>query len=172
MLTYNIDVLDSLSNGALGEVVGLEKANGKVNSILVQFNDPKVGKEKRKKCGHLQRQYPNYYVTPIEKIEFRFNMSKNPTSQNDFMTAVQFPLKLAFACTAHKMQGSTVTKPDSLAIDLTSVREPATAYVMMSRVQVLMQLFILDIFLSCKLYPSPSAMEELKRLQQIARNED
>ena len=99
-------------------------------------------------------------------------MSKNPTSQNDFMTAVQFPLKLAFACTAHKMQGSTVTKPDSLAIDLTSVREAATAYVMMSRVQALLQLFILDIFLSCKLYPSPSAMEELKRLQQIAKNED
>ena len=68
------------------------------------------------------------------------------------------------------MQGSTVIKPDSLAIDLISVREAATTYIM-SQVQVLSQLFVLDKFLSCKLYPSPYAMEELKRLQQIARNE-
>ena len=68
------------------------------------------------------------------------------------------------------MQGSTVIKPDSLAIDLISVREAATTYVM-SQVQVLSQLFIFDKFLCCKLYPSPYAMEELKRLQQIARNE-
>ena len=86
------------------------------------------------------------------------------------MTAIQFPLKLSFACTAHKMQGSTVLKPDSLAIDLTSVREPAQGYVMMSRVQALIQLFILNIFLGSKLYPSAAASEELKKLQRLALN--
>ena len=86
------------------------------------------------------------------------------------MTAIQFPLKLSFACTAHKMQGSTVSKPDSLAIDLASVREPAQGYVMMSRVQALIQLFILNNFLRSKSYPSAAATEELKKLQRLALN--
>ena len=111
-------------------------------------------------------------VTPISRIEFRFNMSKNPTSQNDFMLAVQFPLKLSFACTAHKMQGSTVLRPDSLAIDLTSVKEAAQAYVMMSRVQSIDQLYILDKLPREKLYPSQKAMEELQRLLKISLNNE
>ena len=98
-------------------------------------------------------------------------MSKNPSSQNDFMLATQFPLKLSFACTAHKMQGSTVSKPDSLAIDLNSVREAAQGYVMMSRVQSMNQLFILDSFESDKIYPSDIAMEELKSLYNMALND-
>ena len=87
------------------------------------------------------------------------------------MTAIQFPLKLSFACTAHKMQGSTVLKPDSLAINLESVREPCAAYVMMSRVQAIYQLYILNKFLTSKLYPSAAALEELKKLQRLALNE-
>ena len=86
------------------------------------------------------------------------------------MKAAQFPLKLSFACTAHKMQGSTVPKPDTLAIDLKSVREAATAYVMCSRVQYINQLFILNQFLPDKIYPSEAAMKELSRLKDIALN--
>ena len=139
MLTYNIDVLDSLTNGSIGKVIGFEYApDNEVKSVLVQFNDEKCGREKRKKnTAAITQAFPNILVTPIPKIEFRFNMSKNPTSQNDFMTAIQYPLKLSFACTAHKMQGSTVMKPDPLIIDLKSVREAAQAYVMMSRIQAI-----------------------------------
>ena len=104
-------------------------------------------------------------------MEFRFNLSKNPTSQNDFMTAVQFPLKLAFACTAHKIQGSTIAEPNKVVIDLSSIREPATGYVMASRVQRIEQLYILNKFLSEKIYPSKEAMQELARLEKKALNE-
>ena len=86
------------------------------------------------------------------------------------MKAVQFPLKLSFACTAHKMQGSTIAKPSSLAVDLNSVKQAAQAYVMLSRIQSLDQLFILDKFLSDKIYPSDEAMKELKRLEDQALN--
>ena len=174
MLTYNVDVQDSLTNGTIGTVAGFEMTpDGKaVKNILVVFKNPKSGAERRKKNStRLQHQYRDTHVTPISKIEFRFNLSKNPSSKNDFLTAVQFPLKLAFACTAHKMQGSTVSKPDQLVIDLTSVREAAQAYVMMSRVQTISQLFILNQLPREKIYPSPIAMEELKRLQAVALNE-
>ena len=173
MLTFNVDVMDSLTNGTIGHVIGYERTSeGTVQDILVQFQNEKSGRERRKKVStELARKFPNNLVTPISRIEFRFNMSKSPTSQNDFMMAVQFPLKLSFACTAHKMQGSTVLKPDSLAIDLKSVREPAQAYVMMSRVQALDQLFILEEFPRGKVFPSEAAMEELKRLTLLALND-
>ena len=173
MLTYNVDVIDSLTNGTIGHVVGFETSQqGNIKSILVKFKDEKAGREKRKKnSAQLTMKYHGTPVTPISKIEFRFNMSKSPTSQNDFMVATQFPLKLSFACTAHKMQGSTVAKPDSLAIDMSSAREASIVYVMMSRVQEVEQLFILDKFLRDKIYPSPSAMRELQRLQEHSLNE-
>ena len=114
---------------------------------------------------------PHIPVTPISRIEFRFNMSKNPSSQNDFMLATQFPLKIAFACTAHKIQGTTVPQPDPLIIDLKSVKEPAQAYVMMSRVQSLRQLFIINEIPRQKIYPSMAAMRELNRIQSMALNQ-
>ena len=175
MLTYNIDVMDSLSNGTMGKVVGFEFASDDrtVKTVLVQFKNPKAGQERRKQnSALLQQRFPNIPVTPISRIEFRFNLSKNPSSKNDRLTAVQFPLKLAFACTAHKMQGSTVIKPDPLVIDLSSVREAAQAYVMMSRVQSLSQIFILNKLPREKIYPSPVAMQELERIKSIALNED
>ena len=86
------------------------------------------------------------------------------------MVAVQIPLKLAFACTAHKIQGSTVLAPKKVIVDLSSVKEPAQGYVMGSRVERIDQLFILNEFSTEKIYPSPAAMEELNHLQNKAMN--
>ena len=172
MLTYNVDVLDSLVNGALGVVVGFETVNGVTKTILVHFNNPKAGRERRKKNpAYLQQMFPDIPVTPISRIEFRFNLSKNPTSQNDLMLAVQFPLKVSFACTCHKIQGGNIRKPDKLVVDITSVREAAQAYVMLSRVQALDQLYILNEFSHDKIYPWDVALEELDRLNTRAEND-
>ena len=172
MLTYNISVLDSLTNGAVGEVKGFEMSNGTIKTVLVQFKQLKVGQERRKKNSvHIQSRFPNMPVTPIEKIEFRFNLSKNPSSQNDFLQATQFPLKLAFACTSHKIQGCTISEPDKAVVDLRSVKEAAQSYVMLSRVQTIDQIYILEKFPREKIFPSEHAMEELKRLQEMALNE-
>ena len=171
MLTYNIDVIDSLTNGALGEIVGFQFTDaGRIKTILVHFKNEKVGRNLRKNHTALQQQFPGIPVTPIEKIEFRFSMSKKQTN-NQVMIATQFPLKLAFACTAHKMQGATIPKPDSLILDLRRVREPAQAYVMLSRVQALKQLFIVETVPENKIYPSPLAVAELERLSSVSIND-
>ena len=170
MLTYNIDVMDSLTNGAIGEVVGFQfTAAGKVKTVLVHFKNEKVGRNLRKNHSFLQQQFPGIPVTPIEKIEFRFSMSKKQTN-NQVMTATQFPLKLAFACTAHKMQGATIPKPDCLIVDLRRVREPAQAYVMLSRVQAISQLFIIENVSENKIYPSTLALAEVERLSSVSIN--
>ena len=55
-------------------------------------------------------------------------------------------------------------------MDLTKVFEAAQAYVMLSRVQELEQLYILNLVPSEKIYPSSQALEELKRMNEIALN--
>ena len=171
MLTYNVDVIDSLTNGAFGEVIGFQyTSGGAVKTVLVHFKNEKVGRNKRKNYSVLNNQFPGVSVTPIEKIEFNFSMSKKQTN-NQMLTAMQFPLKLSFACTAHKMQGATVCKPDPLILDLRHIMEPAQGYVMLSRVQALNQLFIVDEVPRKKIIPSPSAIQELSRLKAVSRND-
>ena len=87
------------------------------------------------------------------------------------MLATQFPLKLAFGSTCHGIQGQTVIKPHKLVVNLKSILEAAQGYVMLSRVQALEQLFILNEFPPEKIYPWPVAMEELRRLYDVAMNE-
>ena len=101
MLTMNLDVCDNLANGALGEVVDfVKKNNGEIQYILVKFDSEDVGKEYRKK-HNWERQYPGENLTAIKKIEFDFQLREGGTSM---ATAINFPLRLAWATTCHKIQ--------------------------------------------------------------------
>ena len=55
-------------------------------------------------------------------------------------------------------------------VDLRTVREAAQAYVMLSRVQSLSQLVIIESVCAHKLYASPQAINELDRLTSLALN--
>ena len=83
---------------------------------------------------------------------------------------IQFPIKLAFAVTAHKIQGATVPKPLKVIIDVTDIFQAAMLYVMLSRVCALGQIFILDRFDDTKMYPSNTALTELTRLDEVSSN--
>ena len=91
-----------------------------------------IERERRKGNIDVQKLYPNDNVVAIEKIEFIYSISKNAKNGSATATAYQFPLRLAFASTAHKVQGLTIKKPNSLVVDLRSVREHTQAYVILS----------------------------------------
>jgi len=79
-------------------------------------------------------------------------------------------LRLAFAATAHKVQGQTIKKPNYLVADLRKVREPAQAYVILSRVQTIEQLFLIGDACVDRIYASSIALEEVKRMVDVALN--
>ena len=171
MLTHNIDTCDCLTNGTFGEVIGLEfDSFGVLNKVIVKFDDEKSGKEKRMNNVELQRKYPGSLATPIERLEFHYSLSKKKTAAVSNAIAIQFPLRLAFSATAHKIQGYTVKKPNHLVIDLRGVREAAQAYVMLSRVQALNQLIILNYVCAHKIYANEQALKEHSRLTHVAIN--
>ena len=68
------------------------------------------------------------------------------------------------------MQGQTVPKPMKVAYDINSCFEEAQGYVMLSRVQELDQVYIIDKFNHKKLYPSQKALQELERMNKVSIN--
>ena len=164
----NIDTCDGLTNGAKGEIIDFcrDSANN-VTGVLVNFPDQDIGKNKRQHYPNILRKYPEHAPTLIAKLEFQYGISKQDSIK---ATCIQLPLKLCWAVTAHKFQGQTIFKPQKVILDLRKVKEPAQAYVMLSRVQELNQLFILEDLPRSAFKTSGQAIQELERINEISIN--
>ena len=171
ILTYNTNTSDGLTNGARGDLLGIMRdARGNISKIIVKFEKDSVGREKRRNCPDIQRKYPG--GTPIEKVSFSYSISPSKKATVSTATVIQFPLKLAFACTTHKIQGSTISKPQKMIINTDDAFGPAMIYVMLSRVCALIQLYILNTFDETKMFPNMRALAELERLNNISINQN
>ncbi|XP_071952879.1 uncharacterized protein [Antedon mediterranea] len=106
MLIKNVDVKKGLTNGCMGHVEEIIKPsrNAKPISIKVKFDNNDIG---------------------IQAIE----MFQESIGQK--YSRKQFPLKLAYACTVHKVQGMTMNKA---LVCLKKTFAPGQAYVGLSRV--------------------------------------
>ena len=106
MLIINLDIMDELVNGSTGTIIGIEKAtDGQVQFIIVQFDDPSCGQKQRDKYPTLRDKYQKKNGTPIGKMDHEFFLSsRRGWSHSTKGKLQQFPLRLAYAQTAHKMQ--------------------------------------------------------------------
>ena len=169
MIIYNINTLDSLTNGQIGVLVDATKSqDDKVNMLIIKLNNPKAGQENRKQNPELAKKYPNCVF--IERIKHTYSLRKNSGNVGSSVSIIQFPVRLAHGVTAHKIQGQTIEAPRKVALDLSTVFDPAQAYVMLSRVQSLDQIYIVGKLESKKLYMNESAKSELQRLHKISLN--
>ncbi|XP_078579125.1 uncharacterized protein LOC144863641 isoform X1 [Branchiostoma floridae x Branchiostoma japonicum] len=130
MLCRNVNVKDGLVNGAFGTVTGV--TGGQDSTVFVQFDNPKIGALERKKSV-VPSSLPGNSV-PIRQIE-------DNLSNKSKVKRYQIPLKLAWACTVHKVQGMTV--PEAV-VSMKKVFASGMAYVALSRVCSLSGLHITD----------------------------
>jgi len=87
MLTYNLDTSDGLTNGALGEVIGYDlSSEGRVQTLYIEFNDPKIGRNRRMSNPNLQEKYPGRNATAIVKYQLLkvLDSAKNDISLGSF----------------------------------------------------------------------------------------
>ena len=169
MLIFNIDISDLLCNGSVGTVIGIEiDSKSAVRAVIIKFDDPNAGKESRANNPGMAKKYPG--GTVIKKKEFEYSLAKNQGLVSSTAKLIQFPIVLAWAVTVHKFQGQTVKSPQKVAVDLRSVFEAAQAYVMLSRVQELQQLYILEELPEGKIYANHLAMKEIERLIEVSLN--
>ena len=109
-LIANISTLDKLVNGSLGKIVGFEfkndkDAKGQLACVVVQLDDPKAGEIWREKYKGLSRKYGQQNGTPIMIVEQEYELkSKTGKSHAAKGKVIQFPIKLAWASTAHGVQ--------------------------------------------------------------------
>ena len=171
IIIHNIDTSDGLTNGQLGELIAVVKTtNGKLDKLVIKPAKKGIGQRNRGQHPNLARKYPECVI--VDKVTINYNIRKKSGAVGSQATLIQFPVKLAFAITAHKIQGQTIPKPLKVAFHLESVFEEAQGYVMLSRVQELDQVYIIDKFNPKKLYPSRAALNEVKRMNEKSVNKN
>ena len=137
MLRRNLDTAQGLVNGALGTVSAITK-----EYIQVTFDHT-----------------PNLQFK-IERIRSKFQILRR-----FYVYRKQFPLILAFAVTIHKCQGLSL---DCAIVDLSSdIFATGMAYVAMSRVRTLADLYVLLAFDSKCIKVSTECIEEVNRLRKL-----
>ena len=102
--------------------------------------------------------------------ESHYNIQNNFSTSGSKALAINFPLKLSFAVTSHKVQGQSISKPKKVVIDLKRANFAGQAHVMLSRVECMDQLMILDQLYEEKWKVSKDALEEVERMEKNALN--
>ncbi len=116
MLTRNKKMEDSLVNGSRGVVERFVDEGGDFRIPIVRFDNGIVAK-----------------VSPVESVRY------NPSGEEGCLVRMQIPLKLAWAITIHKSQGSTLSRA---ILDISSTFEYGQFYVALSRVKSLEGLWL------------------------------
>ena len=109
MLTHNIDTCDGLTNGAFGKIIDFSyNSNKKVKHILIEFYNANVGRTTRLKFPQYINKYPGKNVTPIGLHESHYNIKNAFSTSASKAIAINFPIKLSFSVTSHKVQGQII----------------------------------------------------------------
>lgn len=136
MLTTNIDVSDGLVNGVTGKVTGIihgNQPNGQPEAVGILFDNATVG-------AKYKRKYPP--PANIDKASIILKPHKEIfKAKTQYITRHQYPIKLAWAFTIHKVQGMTLEKA---TISLDGIFQAGMAYVALSRVPSLQGLQLKD----------------------------
>ncbi|XP_069378951.1 uncharacterized protein [Paralichthys olivaceus] len=155
MLIRNLDVEDGLVNGTFGTIANIvtreESGRTTVRLVGLKLDNPTAGQKLRKKVKG-----PSDDLVYIEK-------SEEYTSKKGVVRR-QFPMKLAFACTAHKVQGMTM---QSAVVCLKRVFESGMSYVALSRTTSLQGLYITDLD-EKKIYADPQIAAAMENMEQAS----
>merc|ERR1712051_1053744 len=167
-IIHNVNTIDDLCNGTYGEVIAIEAKGGNVQCIVVRFDDEKTGHEQRQKYPIISNKYKDQNGTPI----FRYNHEHDYVSSKGYGQTVkaelfQFPLSLAYAQTAHRMQGQTVKAESKLVIHWTTGMKNGMAYVMLGRCSRLQDIYICGKLDLTQIRCDKDALEESQRLEKI-----
>ncbi|XP_066288772.1 uncharacterized protein [Branchiostoma lanceolatum] len=157
ILCRNVNVEDGLVNGAFGTVTGMkggEDNASEVATVYVLFDNPRVGAEERQKSA-VPKEIPVNSV-PVRQIESTLKKIRNVTRH-------QIPLKLAWACTTHKVQGMTVPKA---VVSMKKAFASGMSYVALSRVCSIGGLYITD-YKQDSIYCDEQVEEAVKSMRHL-----
>lgn len=158
ILTRNIDVSDGLANGTQGIVRDIIFVSGTPIAVIVLFDSQKVGKNARINSKIDLSPYDEA-VVPVFQLEATFS----PSNSKVTVSRKQFPLRLCWATSIHKVQGATL---QNIVVSFENRFNSGQAYVALSRVKKLENLFLTS-FDDKKILTSAKVVTEMNRLNDV-----
>ena len=169
MLIYNVMTTDGLTNGACGYVVAVETSEDnpeKPQTVVVVFDNPEAGTLLRNDYPNITKKY-GANATPINRVTLEYSLGISSKEHSAKVKLIQFPLKLAWALTAHKVQGQTIKDPTMVGMDLQTTFSKAQPYVMLGRTENIKQIYLAE-FEDKKLGADEKSLEQTEELQKRA----
>ena len=172
MVTNNINTSDGITNGTLGTLFDVKRNHkGEIQYLVVDLADPTKGRSNTASYPGITKGVAGRIV--LEKVKWDYPLKKRGGKGGSAnATVIQFPVRLAWGGTFHKVQGKTVSQPLKVAMDLKNLLpDPsALAYVGLSRAKELKQIHIVNTFKEASIRCSADAKDELMRLEKISVN--
>ena len=103
ILTFNVNLADSLVNGMIGTVLDFIYDGNRVKAVVVAFDNPNVGIEQRREHPNDSSRFIEQNGTPIYRSTLEHPL-RNGKSGAKGKTS-QFPFRLSWANTGHSLQG-------------------------------------------------------------------
>lgn len=155
MLLANLSVEEGFVNGSVGKVEGF-RTNG---DPIVKFKNGKM----------LDIERHSWEITESKRIDTGFSMSKPLIKKEVIAARHQIPLRVCYAVTSHKVQGSTL---DCAKINLTKIFDYGMAYVALSRVKDIESLFIEGGVDWSKVKAHPKVIQFYKEIDEKSSNRE
>ena len=105
MLTTNINIKDRFINGQMGTVTHMEIKENEVKTVYLELDDKCAGQIRMSASDVIAK---NKKWVPVKKEETSIYLSKYK-STSPVTERTQLPSVLSWACTAHKLQGLSLT---------------------------------------------------------------
>ena len=144
MLISNVSVSDSLVNGSMGTIVGVNAEESNVKAIIVAFDDPNAGEEQKVQYNNIAQEFTSLNGVPIFQVKQEYSPKGLAKRVRGCLT--QFPLQLAWASTAHKLQGSTIKPGENYVVNAYRRFPSSIGYTMLSRCSKETNIFIDESF--------------------------
>ena len=104
MVNNNIDTSDGITNGTLGMLVQVKNSKNEIHSLVIDLGNPSKGRSNTARHEHITKGKPGRIVLEKVRWDYPIKNKKGGGKGETTATVIQFPVRLAWGFTLHKIQ--------------------------------------------------------------------
>ena len=105
MVNNNIDTSDGITNGTLGMMVDvIENSKNEIHYLVIDLGNPSKGRSNTARHENITKGKPGRIVLEKVRWDYLDKKQKGGGKGGATATVIQFPVRLAWAITLHKIQ--------------------------------------------------------------------